>query len=254
MSELKRIVLRTRVLVALVVFALVGIGVTVGAVALMDFAQSEAAKEGMSMSVGFVGLGLAASAVAFGTSLLCVSSTARDYRDGAAGATLLVVPNRQRLLSARIATWMMAAVVVSLATLLPLAIMYMNMYEQPSVAYVEVACGVVGTCVLVLVAFACSTLTRRGALGMVAFLGIDMLIPTVLGMVAPMAPEAVSSVLFKVEAALPGRAADKIMSVGDFLAGNGGDWIFAAVALVAWAVIAAVVSHASFAGYAGADD
>ena len=168
-AEFKRIVLRTRTLVALAIFALVGIGITVGATTTMQWVASQADANAQLAGNGFMGLGVAASFVSFATSLLCVSSTARDYRDGAAAATLVLVPNRTRLLSVRLAVWVLTALAITLVTLLPLALIYLGSYAQPTMAFAEIVCASLGTCVLVLVAFACASLLRRGSLAMQCF-------------------------------------------------------------------------------------
>ena len=253
-AEFKRIILRTRTLVALALFALIGIGLTIGATSAMRWVASQAEAGNQVLGQGFVGLGLAASFVSFATSLLCVSSTARDYRDGAAAATLVVVPNRTRLLSVRIVVWALTALAVILVTLLPLALMYLGTYAQPTMAFAEVACATLGSCVLTLVAFACATLFKRGSLAMLGFLGIDVLLSMVLSVAAGFAPGVFGTILSHVHNALPGQAMDAAINVKSLFDGNSGPWIFGMVALVVWALVSVAVSHFSFARYAGARD
>ena len=253
-AEFKRIVLRARTIVALAIFALVGIGITVVMASLVNMAQQELAGDVLVDAPIFVGLGLATSFVSFATSFLCVSSSARDYRDGAAAATLIMVPRRQRLLSARMVAWTVAAIAVSLCTLLPLAVMYQSMYERPIMAFAEMACGIVGTCVLVLVAFACTTLARRGAFALLAFLGIDFLVPTVLSVLSSVAPSSVGSVIEKINSVLPGQAVDTVMGVEGLFSGNAKTWAVGMVALVCWAAASIAASHFAFARYTGVTD
>lgn len=253
LAEFRRIILRTRTLIALALFALVGILITVGATTAMEWAKQEGL-DGMSAGPSFAGLGLAASFVSFAVSLLCVASTSRDYRDGAAAATLVVVPRRGKLLSARMVVWTLTSLVAMLATLLPLALMYLGTYAQPAMAFVEVACGVLGSCVLVLVAFACATLLRRGSLAMLVFLGIDVLLSMVLSFGAGFAPGMLGTVLTNINNALPGHAMESTMNTTALFGGDSGPWIFGMVALVVWAAASVAISHFSFARYAGASD
>ena len=253
-AELKRIVLRTKTLVALTLFALGAISITIGATSAMRWVASQGGAEAQHLGQGFVGLGMAGSFVSFAVSLLCVSSTARDYRDGAAAATLVVVPNRVRLISVRMAVWVLTSLVVTLVSLLPLALMYLGTYAQPSVAFAEVACGVLGSCGLALVAFACATLLKRGSLAMLGFLSIDILLPMVLSIAGGFAPGMLGTILSYIHNALPGQAADAVISITALTTGNSGPWVFGMVALAAWTAASIVISHFSFAHYAGAQD
>ncbi len=253
-AEFKRIVLRPRALVALAIFAAAAILVTVGLTSATDWAQQQMAAEGgPAPSNTFMGLGLSVSVLSFTLGLLCVSSSARDYTDGAAAATLTVVPKRSKLLSARMVVWAAVAVVVTFVTLLVAALIYMSRIGSFGDALKEIACYTLGVCMLVLVAFACATLMRRGSLAVLAFLGVDLLLPMILSLVSNFLPLNVGEAVHTITKALPGEVCSAVGNIGGS-ATDPGAWTFAMVALVAWIVVSGVVSYFSFNRYAGASD
>lgn len=253
-AEFRRIVLRTRTLVALAVFAAVSILVTVGLTSVTDWTQEQAAAEGVSIpSLAFMGLGLSVSALSFTLGLLCVSSSARDYADGAAAATLTVVPKRGKLLFARIVVWAVVAAVVTFVTLLAVVLMYMSRIGNFGDALMQVACSMLGVCMLVMVAFACATLLKRGSLAVLAFLGVDLLLPMAFSLVSNFLPTNVGEVIRTITKALPGEVCSTVSSIGGSTT-TPDALTFAMVALVAWIVVSVVVSYFSFNRYAGASD
>ena len=253
-AEFRRIILRPRTLVALAIFATVAILLTVGLTSTTDWAQQQIAAEGgVAPSSAFMGLGLSVSALSFTLGLLCVSSSARDYTDGAAAATLTVVPKRGKLLSTRMVVWAVVAMVVTFVTLLTVSLMYMSRIGSFGDVLAQIGCYTLGVCMLVLVAFACATLIRRGSLAVLAFLGVDLLLPMALSLVSNFLPPNIGEAVHTINRAMPGEVCSAVGNIVE-RATDPGAWTFAMVALVAWVVVSVAVSYFSFNRYAGASD
>lgn len=251
-AEFKRTMLRTPSIVSLIVFALVTIGLAVGVTAVTTLAAQ--ANSDAAVGPTFAGLELPLSLISFLLGLRCVSSCARDYTDGAAAATIVVVPNRTRLLTTRIVVWMLTTFVVTMVTMTAIVLIHATMIKDLVTVLTQALCASIGTCMLVLVAFACATLVRRGALAMLTFLAIDLLIPSALGIGAGFAPGVAGELIGYVNQVMPGHVVSTFTDMGMSAMGDSNEWIVSVVALVAWAVVALVVSHVSFARYSGASE
>ena len=254
-AEFRRIILRPGVLIAVGVFVLAALGATLVGMFVMEWASQAGADMGADVvAPTFTGFGMPVSLLSFAMSLLCVSSTSRDYSDGAAAASLVVVPRRGRLVTARMAIWAATTFVVSLVTFLLVMVVQIPRIDNVAQTIASALCSSVACVVLVMVGFACATVFRRGAFSMLVFLGLDLIIPTGLSIGAAFAPGAVQEILGFVSKVLPGRAVETFADVSTLHSAASGDWVFGAVAAVAWLVAALVASYVSFSRYAGASD
>ena len=251
-AEFRRIIQRPPVLIAMGIFVFAAIGLTLGSMVFMEWA-SQAGAEGIG-EPSFTGFSMPVSLLSFALSILCVSVTSRDYTDGAAAATLVVVPRRERLVTARMAIWAVVAFVVTLVALLLVMVIQLPRIESITQTIASALCGSIASVVLVMVGFACATVFRRGAFSMLVFLALDLIIPTGLSLGVAFAPGVLHDVLDFVTKALPGHAVDAFAEVSTLHSGASGDWIFAAVATLAWLVASVVVSYVAFSRYAGASD
>ena len=250
--EFRRIILRPAVLIAMGVFVFAALVATLGGMAVMEWA-SQAGAEGVGTPT-FTGFNMPLSLLSFALSILCVSATSRDYTDGAAAATLVAIPRRERLVSARMAIWTVTAFVVTLVALLLVMVVQLPRVDNFAQTIASALCGSISSVVLVMVGFACATIFRRGAISMLVFLALDLIIPTGLSLGATFAPGVLHDILGFVTNALPGHAADTFAQVSMLHSGASGDWVFAAVATLAWLVVSIVMSHLAFSRYVGASD
>ena len=250
-AEFRRIILRPAVLISMGVFVLATLGVTIGGMAVMEWAAQSGAGVGSS---GFTGFGLPVSLISFAMSLLCVSATSRDYSDGAAAASLVVVPRRGRLVTARMAVWAGTTFVVSLVAFLLVMVVQIPRIDNVTQTIASALCSSMACVVLVMVGFACATVFRRGAFSMLVFLGLDLIIPSGISLGSAFAPGALADILGFVAKVMPGRAVETFADVSTLHSAASGDWVFGAVASVAWLVAAIVMSSVAFSRYAGASD
>ena len=250
-AEFKRIILRPAVLISMGAFVLAALGATIGGMAVMEWAAQTGADVGSSE---FTGFGVPVSLLSFAMSLLCVSVTSRDYSDGAAAASLVVVPRRGRLVTTRMAVWAGTTFVVSLVAFLLVMLVQIPRINNVTQTIASALCSSMACVVLVMVGFACATVFRRGAFSMLVFLGLDLIIPSGISLGSAFAPGVLADILGFVSKILPGRAVETFADVSTLHSAASGDWIFGAVATLAWLVAAVVASYVAFSRYAGASD
>ena len=250
-AEFRRIILRPAVLIVMGVFVLAALGATIGGMAVMEWAAQSGADVA---SPGFTGFGVPVSLLSFAMSLLCVSVTSRDYSDGAAAASLVVVPRRGRLVTTRMAIWAGTTFVVSLVAFLLVMLVQIPRISNVTQTIASALCSSMACVVLVMVGFACATVFRRGAFSMLVFLGLDLIVPSGISLGSAFAPGALADVLGFVSKVMPGHAVETFADVSTLHSAASGDWIFGAVATLAWLVASVAASYVAFSRYAGASD
>lgn len=246
-AEFARFFKRKRTIFWLAIFAVAAIAVTAGVVSFGDFAQKELET---AESLPFVGYGLAHSLLAFTIGILCSSAVAGEYADGVMGSSLLVVPRRGRFMGAQLAVWMVVAFVVTLLVCGALAAMYSGRFADMAQALLGLVLVPVAVCATTLVAYACASISRRGSVSVLLFIGIVLLLPMVFNFATSFIPGDAGQALAYASSLLPGGAGDN-MSDAAILFSDVGKWTASFVASIVWAAASVIGSKALFDRFTG---
>ena len=217
-AEFKRVMLRTKALVAIAVFAIVTIGIFVGMIALTDWVSTEAVNQGVeapSAPIGFPGFSMAIVLLSFAFGCWASSLVARDYNDGSVLATLAVVPRRGMLFLARLLPWVVTSFVTSLVVMV--ACMGIGLSKMGgdagliAIQSVLASLSVVCACIL---GFCCGTITKKGSLATLSFLALFLIIPMVLGLFLG-GPDILVRIVECLRIAMPGNSFDALPSLAE---------------------------------------
>lgn len=229
---------------------IVGLGVLAGLGALAFVAAFDPrGAEGAAGSVP-VAMETAAGVVAVLAGLAALSSAAAETSDGTVLSSLLVVPNRLRLLTARAVAPMVTGAV---AGLLAAGLVLAGGFAVSGGTGIDVrlaAMSMVAAALVVpltaLLGFLTGTLARRGAAAMAVAMGALLVLPLAIGAAQLAAPPALTPLLSFALAATPGVAVMQALSVTSSQPGAVPVFLMGLGMLAAWIVIVAVGAHARF--------
>ena len=213
LAETRRVVLKPKRLIIAGIFAVVSILVFMGATAVLDWgaataANTEGMEEAASVIPTFLGYDLPLSFLSFCFGIYAASFAARDYNDGVILSTLLRVPNRLRLFLARLLPWVAFSFVFSLVAFMVIAVLSIGRVDSGQIVFVclEGLLAAVGVMFTTILGFCCGSLTKKGSLSVILFLGLFFIIPAVLSMVGGFGPEIVQKIVEYVDKVMPGSA------------------------------------------------
>jgi ABC-type transport system involved in multi-copper enzyme maturation permease subunit len=208
-AEFKRVMLRTKALVAVFVFAVIALGAFAGSIALIDWASAEAANQELTtgqLLADFPGFSMVSFLLSICLGCWASSFVSRDYNDGSVLATLTVVPRRKALFFARLLPWVVTSFVIALVVMgacMGIGLSKIGGDVTPiAIQAVLAALSVMCTCVL---GFCCGTITKKGALATIAFLALFLIIPMALGAFMG-GPDILVTIIKYLKIAMPGNA------------------------------------------------
>ncbi len=248
-AEFRRIALRTSTLVAMGIFAVAALLLSFGFVALAQFAAANASEEiAVTAPSGLTSLGLPYGLICFLFCIFTAITSAHDYSNGAAAATLVLVPNRGRLLGARVAVWGIMGFLQMFVPGIILAIVFMGSMGGLGQALLSVLLCSCSVSLYGLIVFGVATLVRRGAFAVVIYFLIDIVVPLVMPMASgiPTIGGALSEATHYMPNAVTMRLADLTLIGSDTVA-----WVIAIAASLAWVALVLVLGRLSFNRYAG---
>lgn len=248
-AEFRRVILRQKTLITLALFVVVTIAVSFGAQTAIDWAasQSDALPKD---SRTFVGVPFPVGLLAFLLGIYVSSHAARDYADGSAAATIVLVPNRGRLASARMLTWIITVALTASLALAGSILVCIGHVDDLVRTAIDIACGVAGLTAYMMLAYACATVTRKGSLAVLCFFGFHMVLPSVVGILG-FGPQLVVDLVSFVGKILPSSALNVVCDTSILLTSSASDYLIAAGGLFVWAIISVVLSHFALARYRG---
>ncbi len=248
-AEFRRIALRTRTLVAMGIFATAALLLSFGFVAMAQFAAAHPT-EGAVVSApsGLTSLGIPYGLVCFLFCIFTAITSAHDYANGAAASTLVLVPNRGRLLGARVAVWGIMGFLQMFVPGIILAIVFMGSMGGLGQALLSVLLCSCSVSLYGLIVFGVATLVRRGAFAVVIYFLIDIVVPLVMPMASgiPTIGGALSEATHYMPNAVTSRLADPTLIGSDTVA-----WGIAIAVSLAWVAVMLVLGRLSFNRYAG---
>ncbi len=175
-----------------------------------------------------------------------VCSVAREHEDGCVLATLSVVPNRLRLYAARLAAWSLLTICAGAIGYIAFFLAAAPFQENPfgGVDAAELASGfalsMVKCAFTAVLCFSIGTMLRRVGLGLVVYFALDAIGAMLLSLACISLPDATAGVVSKISDALPGSLVHALTDAGS------GELATTLLALLAWAVAAALCSIAVF--------
>ena len=255
-AEFKRILMHKSTIIALILFVVAAVALTVLAFVAISAATEAVNNSGQASEelapILFTGYGLAETILVFTIGLLCATSTARDFVDGAASSTLVLVPKRSRLITARIVIWLLVALVATAVSIAAITLLLANKITDPAPLDMSALGTLLNVLVFTIIGFAGAVLLRKGAYAVLAFLGIEMILPTVLTSASIFMPESFSKIFDAISKALPGAAISNLQTALNPLDST---QVAINIAIIAaWFVASILVANFSFKAYAGSDE
>ncbi len=252
-AEIRRIVARKKAIIFMFIFAVASAVLALVSTLALKWTADEMLKnagEGIgqvAVSVpDFIGFGMPFGFMTFFIGIMCVSSIARDYSDGTIRAFLNVVPNRIRLYTARLLMWVFIAFLSGLLALALITLMHLPYATSQPDFFINGMMSVLAYCLTVAMAYGIATIIRKGSLGVLVFICLQMLIPTILGGVSNFVPASFQTLFKFLSNAFPGSATEAFFSVTSKAGGDTPLFIFDIVMVFAWTALLIIVGFAVF--------
>ena len=247
-SEFKRTFLRPKALIFIVLFILAAFGSFAGTMALMKMAADVAAESGEAIATtsSFLGFGIPLSLLSLCFGVYAASFSARDYNDGTLLASLLIVPNRGRLFVARLLPWIIislasSAIAFALCMLISLSDIndMVNVLGQLGLSSVSCMCSTI-------LGFCCGTITKRGAISVLLYLGLAMILGTAVSAASMAVPENFQFLAEAINAAIPGNAFSHMVNILSPATEGDNSALIACIVSAVWAIGLPIVSFILF--------
>ena len=247
-AELRRHVSSRRYIIRVALIAAAGALVGLTTLAMFAYFDSEGAKAaGEAVTTA---LETASGTVAILLGLSALGLAARETSDGTVVSSLLLVPDRTRLLAARASAPMAIAAVLAIVVAGVVAAGGVAMSGAGQIDWGLVSLSLLVTTVAVpltaLLGFLTGTLVRRGAPAMAIAMGALLVLPLALSVAQFTVPAALSPAVGAALAAMPGVAILQALTVTGTEPGAVPVALIGLGVLAAWVVIVAVGAKAQF--------
>ncbi len=243
-AEIKRILANKRTLIFMFAFSVFAAIMAYVATVVDKWIAEEMIKsagEGadqVTLSIpDFSGFGLPFGFMTFFIGIMCVSSIARDYSDGTIRAFLNVVPNRIRLFTARLLMWVCIAFLSGLLALILIALFHMSYVTSHPDFFFEGIMSVLAYCLIVAISYGIATIIRKGSLGVMIFICLQMLIPMILIEVSSFVPPSFQTLFKFLSNAFPGSASEAFFGAASRMNYDMPLFIFDIVMVLAWTAL-----------------
>lgn len=246
-AEFGRQLRRRRVLVTLGVTAIV---VLLGAWGLV--LSAKLVDDGLTSAAFALPLALEFSAglVCLMMGFVVLATVTGETADGTVLTSLMLVPNRSRLLFARALVWPAVATALLLG-LSPLVIALGSAVQLPGSAslpalLLSVGVAVVAVALVTALSFLTATALRRGAIAMAVAIGCFLVLPLAVGVLQVAGPEALRPASAALLVVVPGTAALKALSVSSTGLSGWGQVVEGLVVLACWVLATGIGAVAVF--------
>lgn len=246
-AELRRQLRLRRTQVVLVIAGALALLSALGAFAFARTVDDTLGSAGFAIPLG---LELAAGTVSLVLSLSALSAVTGETGDGTVLVSLLLVPDRRRLLVARALVWPVlgAGLLLGLAPAVFLLGLAAQLPGTVSFPQFLLGVGIAGVAVALVMAlsFLAATALRRGAPAMAVAIGFLLVLPLAVGVLQVVGPDALRPVFATFLDVLPGVAVLKALSVSAAVTQGWSQVIEGLLVLGCWVAATGLVAVARF--------